>query len=69
MIGDGTVSPDGPLYSADGKTLWFPQSADIVRFVVAADGTVSSPTVIPLSGPNGDALPSGMALSADGSKL
>jgi YVTN family beta-propeller protein len=69
VIGDGTVSPDGPLYSTDGKTLWFPQSADIVRFVVAADGTVSSPTVIPLSGPNGDALPSGMALSADGSKL
>ncbi len=68
-LGDGTVGPDGPLYSSDGKTLWFPQSADLIRFAVGADGTVSSPVTIPLSGPNGDALPAGMALSADGSKL
>jgi hypothetical protein len=26
-LGDGTVGPDGPYYSPDGKTLWFPQSA------------------------------------------
>jgi len=69
-LGDGTVAADGPLYSADGKTLWFPQSADLLKFVVNADGTVvPTPTVIKLSGPNGDALPSGMTLSPDGSKL
>jgi len=70
VLGDGTVAADGPLYSPDGKTLWFPQSADLLRFSVNADGTVApSPTMIKLSGPNGDALPSGMALSADGSTL
>jgi len=68
-LGDGTVAPDGPLYSPDGKTLWFPQSADLIRFTVNPDGTVSSPVLISLSGPHGDALPSGMALSADGSRL
>jgi YVTN family beta-propeller protein len=68
--GDGSVAADGPLYSPDGKTLWFPQSGDLARFVVTPDGTVDpTPTIIPLSGPHGKALPSGMALSADGSKL
>ncbi len=33
-IGDGTVAADGPLWSADGTTLWFPQTADLVRFSV-----------------------------------
>ncbi|MDQ6775034.1 MAG: bifunctional YncE family protein/alkaline phosphatase family protein [Actinomycetota bacterium] len=68
-LGDRSVAADGPLYSADGKTLWFPQSADLIRFTVNADGTVSSPVVIPLKGPNGAALPSGMALSSDGATL
>lgn len=69
-LGDSTVAADGPLYSADGKTLWFPQSADLLKFSVNPDGTVApAPTMIKLSGPNGDALPSGMALSPDGSKL
>ncbi|HEX3609286.1 MAG TPA: bifunctional YncE family protein/alkaline phosphatase family protein [Solirubrobacterales bacterium] len=68
-LGDGTVGPDGPYYSPDGKTLWLPQSADLMRFTVDPDGTVSSPVTIKLKGPHGDALPAGMALSADGSKL
>jgi YVTN family beta-propeller protein len=68
-LGDGSVGPDGPLYSPDGKTLWFPQSGDLIRFTVNGDGTVSSPITIPLTGPNGSALPAGMALSSDGSKL
>jgi YVTN family beta-propeller protein len=68
-IGDATVSPDGPLYSADGTTLWMPQSADLVRFTVASDGTVANPVVIKLDGPHGAAIPSGMALSQDGLRL
>jgi YVTN family beta-propeller protein len=78
VIGDGTVAADGPLWSADGKSLWFPQTSDLVHFAVASDGTVSSPAVIPLDTtivnlttgnttvPDG---PSGMALSSDGTRL
>ena len=36
-IGDGTVSPDGPLWSADGKTLWVSQTSDLLKFSVAAE--------------------------------
>jgi len=78
IIGDGTVAADGPLWSADGTSLWLPQTSDLVHFSVAADGTVSSPVVIPLTEEttnlNGGTtiapdLPSGMALSPDGSTL
>jgi YVTN family beta-propeller protein len=68
-IGDHLVAADGPLYSPDGSTLWFPQGKDLVRFAVGGDGKVSAPVVITLTGPHGDALPSGMALSADGARL
>ncbi|MGO9753439.1 MAG: bifunctional YncE family protein/alkaline phosphatase family protein [Solirubrobacteraceae bacterium] len=75
-LGDGTVAADGPLYSADGTTLWVPQTKDIVRFTVdPSTGMVSSPDVIALptaSLPNNQssaAEPSGMALSSDGSLL
>ena len=73
-LGDGSFSPDGPLYSADGRALWVPQSTDILRFAVAPDGTVGpTPVVIRVPGnhpaPNDAAIPSGMALSPDGSKL
>ena len=77
-LGDGTVAADGPLWSADGKTLWFPQAADMIRFAVGTDGTVSKPVVIPLTlsttnlnttATKTDDLPSGMALSPDGSRL
>jgi YVTN family beta-propeller protein len=78
VIGDGTVAADGPLWSADGTSLWFPQTSDLVHFHVAANGTVSDPvtitleeTVVNLTTGNTVApdLPSGMALSEDGSKL
>src|SRR5450755_2675988 len=77
-LGDGTVAADGPLWSANGKTLWFPQTADMIKFSVAADGTVSAPLTIPLETATTNLnttttttpdLPSGMALSPDGSKL
>ena len=77
-IGDGTVSPDGPLWSADGKTLWVSQTSDLLKFSVAADGTVKLATTITLATvivnlTTGNTtvpdLPSGMELSPDGSRL
>ncbi|WP_405683627.1 bifunctional YncE family protein/alkaline phosphatase family protein [Streptomyces sp. NBC_00057] len=70
-IGDGKAGTDGPLYSSDGKTLWFPQSHTLLRFTVNGDGTVvpSPAASITLKGSHGDALPGGMALSDDGAKL
>ena len=78
-IGDGTVAADGPLWSADGKTLWLPQTADLLRFSVAADGTVKLAAAITLETTTVNldhgrhhrcpTCPSGMALSPDGSKL
>ena len=63
--GDGSEGADPPVYSPDGASLWVPQSADLIRFVVAADGTVTKAATITLTG----GLPSGMAFSADGTKL
>ena len=78
QLGDGTVAADGPLWSADGTTLWVPQTADLLRFTVAPDGQVSDQVTITLEQTivnltTGDTtvpdLPSGMALTQDGSKL
>ncbi len=77
-LGDGTVAADGPQWSADGTSLWVPQTSDMIRFSVAADGTVSNQisttletTTLNLTTGTTVApdLPSGMALSPDGSKL
>ncbi|MGW1194715.1 bifunctional YncE family protein/alkaline phosphatase family protein [Streptomyces sp. NPDC002536] len=68
-FGDGSAGTDAPLYSPDGRTLWFPQAGDVVRFTVGRDGTVSKPVVVKLTGAHGSALPGGMALSPDGSRL
>ncbi len=69
-IGDGTVAADGPLFSADGKTLWMSQTADILKFAVNADATVAvKPTVIATTGTHGPALPSGMAFGSDPRRL
>ena len=78
------VAADGPFYSPDGKTLWVPQTGDIAKFTVDPEtGMVSGKTIITMpkaaNGPApeystqathpGEAEPSGMALSPDGSKL
>ena len=77
-LGDGTVAADGPQWSADGTSLWVPQTSDLARFSVASDGTVSNPTITTLEtttqnlttgSTTAPDLPSGMALSSDGSKL
>ncbi|SDJ26507.1 40-residue YVTN family beta-propeller repeat-containing protein [Frankineae bacterium MT45] len=70
-IGDGTVAADGPFYSPDGKSLWLPQTIDLERFAVQANGTVAAgPTSIAMtgtgSGEAGAYLPSGMAFTPDG---
>jgi YVTN family beta-propeller protein len=79
-FGDYSVAADGPLYSRNGKSLWFPQGADLVHFTVGSDGMVDDATkvIIPLSQTTTnlnsgttttDDLPSGMALSSNGSRL
>jgi len=67
----------GLAYSADGRTLYASQdSGNIIIASIAADGTISSNTVIPIpknptfnsngyTAPN----PAGLALSADGTRL
>ena len=63
----------GILYSPAGDTLWVSEPDDVLRFEVGPEGTVTDPETpvkIPLSStaPSG-AYASGLALSADGSKL
>ncbi len=70
--GDGSVAADGPLYSADGTTLYVPQTSDILKFSVdPSTGELSNAATIalPSSSSVGAALPSGMALSHDGGTL
>jgi YVTN family beta-propeller protein len=76
-IGDGTVAADGPLWSPGGTTLWVPQTSDLLKYTVGADGTISgTPVKITLEETQSNLnsgsttvpdLPSGMAL--DGSTL
>jgi YVTN family beta-propeller protein len=77
-IGDGTVAADGPLWSANGKTLWLPQTDDLLRFAVSGTGTAKLAAAITLAtetvnlttgNTTAPDLPSGMALTPDGSKL
>jgi len=78
------VAADGPFYSPDGKTLWVPQTGDIAKFTVNPEtGQVSNKTLITMPkaanthAPEyntepvhpGEAMPSGMAFSEDGSKV
>jgi YVTN family beta-propeller protein len=83
---DSTVSPDGPLWSADGSTIWVPQTDYVDKFSFNA-GTATQTANLFLcgsgtqatAGPDCDSygpgtadgadIPSGMALSPDGSKL
>lgn len=78
------VAADGPFYSPDGKTLWVPQTGDIAKFTVNPEtGMVSNKVIVPMPKAEhthapeydtepaspGEALPSGMAFSEDGSKV
>ncbi len=88
---DSTVSPDGPLWSPDGSTIWVPQTDYVDKFSFdSTTGTATQeddlflcgqdPGGLPANaGPDCDSygpgtadgayIPSGMALSPDGSKL
>ncbi|GAB3416393.1 bifunctional YncE family protein/alkaline phosphatase family protein [Flindersiella endophytica] len=77
--GSGNVGVGGLLYSADGHTLYATQVGDILKFAVADNGTLSSPTVIRLpadstvpkspSGAAAQPLPSDLAWAPDGSHI
>ncbi|HET6500777.1 MAG TPA: bifunctional YncE family protein/alkaline phosphatase family protein [Amycolatopsis sp.] len=73
QVGGGGVSDGantGVLYSPDGKHLWLAQAADLVRYDVAPDGTLSNPVTVAIPGVNGRApLPTGLAWAPDGSLL
>lgn len=67
---EGSTSYGGLLYSPDGKTLWAAHTKGLVKFTVAADGTLSSPIAIAVPGANGkDPIPAGLAFSPDGKQI
>ncbi|MFC6704965.1 alkaline phosphatase family protein [Flexivirga alba] len=67
---DGSVGQEGPTYSPDGKVLWLPETNGLTRFPVNTDGTLGTPTTVPLPKVNGNsALPGRSAYSADGKTL
>ncbi|MBO1767373.1 bifunctional YncE family protein/alkaline phosphatase family protein [Allobranchiibius sp. GilTou38] len=69
-LSDGTVGQEGPTYSPDGKFLWLPQKDGLTRFPVNADGTLGTPTSVPLAKVGTkSALPGKATYSADGSTL
>ncbi len=69
-LSDGTVGQEGPTYSPDGKFLWMSQANGLTRFPVNSDGTLGTPTSVPLPKVNGaSALPGKSVYSADGSTL
>jgi YVTN family beta-propeller protein len=47
-LADTSVGQEGPTYSPDGKFLWLPQQDALTRFPVNSDGTLGTPTRVPL---------------------
>ncbi|MFC5648036.1 bifunctional YncE family protein/alkaline phosphatase family protein [Paenibacillus solisilvae] len=69
-VGSGKISYGGLLYSPDGSTLWAAQTKNLLRWQVAADGTLSNPTSIPLPGVAGRAaIPSGLVFTPNGQQI
>jgi YVTN family beta-propeller protein len=67
---DGTVGQEGPTYSPDGKFLWLPEQNGLTRFPVNTDGTLGTPTTVPIPAVNGhSALVGATKYSPDGSTL
>ncbi|WP_329553435.1 alkaline phosphatase family protein [Streptomyces sp. NBC_00696] len=69
-IGSAAVGQEGPTYSPDGKQLWLGQANGYTRFTVAADGTLSAPTAVPIAADGAkQALVGAAVFSADGSTV
>ncbi|MDF3299287.1 bifunctional YncE family protein/alkaline phosphatase family protein [Streptomyces tropicalis] len=69
-IKSGTVGQEGPTYSPDGSQLWLGQSDGYTRFSVNQDGTLSSPTTVPIPADGSrHALVGAAVFSADGSTV
>lgn len=69
-LADRTVGQEAPTFSPDGTLLWLPQATGLTRFPVNPDGTLGTPTSVPLPTLAGaKALPGKAAYSADGSTL
>jgi YVTN family beta-propeller protein len=67
---DRTVGQEGPTYSPDGRFLWLPERDELTRFPVNADGTLGTPTAVPIPVENGHAALVGQtSYSPDGSTL
>lgn len=48
---DNSVSPDGPLFSSDGSTIWVPQSTYVTRFGFnSSTGQATQTATVPLCG-------------------
>jgi YVTN family beta-propeller protein len=69
-IGSGAVGQEGPTYSPDGKQLWLGQANGYTKFTVNADGTLSTPTAVPIPAVGTQqALVGAAVFSADGSTV
>jgi YVTN family beta-propeller protein len=69
-ISSGAVGQEGPAYSPDGKQLWLGQANGYTKFTVNADGTLASPTAVPIAADGAkQALVGAAVFSADGSTV
>ncbi|MFJ9147322.1 alkaline phosphatase family protein [Streptomyces sp. NPDC102270] len=69
-ISSAAVGQEGPTYSPDGKQLWLGQANGYTRFTVNADGTLSTPTAVPIPAVGTQqALVGAAVFSADGSTV
>ncbi|RPE43239.1 YVTN family beta-propeller protein [Streptomyces sp. Ag109_O5-1] len=69
-ISSGAVGQEGPAYSPDGKQLWLGQANGYTKFTVNADGTLSTPTAVPIAADGSkQALVGAAVFSADGSTV
>jgi YVTN family beta-propeller protein len=67
---DNSVGQVGPTYSPDGKFLWLSQATHLTRFPVNSDGTLGTPTSVPIPTVGGkQALPGQVIYSPDGSTI
>lgn len=69
-ISSAAVGQEGPVYSPDGKQLWLGQADGYTKFTVNTDGTLSTPTAVPIPAVGTQrALVGAAVFSADGSTV